>query len=223
MNDDMLQEPLEDRLRRLKFQKKAQNLKKRVVDAAKKNSLASEFLASNNTLVAYVRDKFGFKKGVVIATGPGKVGWSLVSSEDYETVHLDIEQIPKLAGFIHNPEARLELDEDEELYPADALNALVKDNAFKDWARGGGWIDRPLFDKDTGITFAINKMRALESALGPNKGISLDDIDIPRDRELRDAIETMVLRSHRYFNDQPHAFETRTSLPTRADTHHRDN
>lgn len=220
--NDMHEEPLENRLRRLKLQKKAENLKKRVNAAAKKNSLASEFLASNNTLIAYVRDKFGFKKGVVIATGPGKVGWSLVSGEDYETVHLDVEQIPKLAGFIHNPEARVELDEDETLLPSEALGALVQDSAFKDWARGGGWVDRPLFDKDTGITLAINKMRALEGAIG-DRGIGLDDIDIPRDKELRAAVRTMILRSHRYFNNQPHAFETKTSLPTRAEVHHRDN
>lgn len=217
--NEMLTEPLEDRLRRLKLQKKALAFKAKVLAAAKKNSMANEFLAANDTLVMYVRDKFGFKKGVVIATGPGKIGWSLVSSEDYETVHLDIEQIPKLAGYIHNPEAHASWieDEDDELLPAEALNALVKDSAFKDWAGSGGWIERPLFDKDTGLTFAINKMKALEAAAGPDRGLSLSDVDIPRDKDLRETVETMILRSHRYFHDKPHAFETRPS------TSHRDN
>jgi hypothetical protein len=219
----MLTEPLEDKLRRLKLQKKALAFKAKVLTAARKNSIANEFLAANDTLVMYVHDKFGFKKGVVIATGPGVIGWSLVSREDYETVHLDIEQIPKLAGLIHNPEGHLlGLDDEEALPAADALDLLVKDNAFKAWAASGGWIERPLFDKDTGLTFAINKMKALEAATGPDKGLDLGDVDIPRDRDLREVVETMILRSHRYFHDKPHAFETRTPLPTRSESH-RDN
>jgi hypothetical protein len=219
---DTMQEPLEVRLRRLRLQKKVRNLKRKVMKASKKSSLAMEFLASNNTLIMYVRDKFGFKKGVVLATGPGKIGWSLVSPEDYETVHLNVDQIPKLSGFIHDPESRISSEWEEQLLPAEALEALVRDPTFKDWAASGGWVERPLFDRDTGLTLAINKMRALDAAVDPDKGLDIEDVSIPRDDDLREAVKSMILRSHRYFNDKPHAFETRNSLPIRFESH-RDN
>jgi len=222
MNGKTHIEPLENRLRRLRSQKKATAFTAKVLKASKKTSMANEFLTANDTLVMYVRDKFGFKKGVVIATGPGVIGWSLVSTRDYETIHLDIEQVPRLARYIHKPALHTSWiqDENDELTPKDALDALVKDSAFKEWASGGGWVNCPCFDKDTGLTLAINKMKALEAVTGPDKGLSIEDVDIPHDEALREAIKTMILRSHRYFFDKPHAFETRDSFSSHFESYH---
>jgi hypothetical protein len=65
-------------------------------------------------------------------------------------------------------------------------------------------------------------MRALDAAVDPDKGLDIEDVSIPRDDDLREAVKSMILRSHRYFNDKPHAFETRNSLPIRFESH-RDN
>lgn len=42
-----------------------------------------QFLKENSILIEYTKDNLGFKNGVVVAIGPGRLGWSKVSTEDY--------------------------------------------------------------------------------------------------------------------------------------------
>lgn len=219
---------LEARLRQVKQAKKRAALGQRLKRDAWKTSIAKEALETGNILLSYVTDKFGFKKGVVIAIGPGQVGWSLVNKNDYEYQELGLEQIPSLAGFIHNPEAYIALEpvldeedyededgdpvevsaEDSTLSAAEALNLLITNSAFKAWAASGGLIRVPLFDRKAGIETALDRAR-LYNSIKPNQGLTFEDVPLPTDKDLRRVLEYMVRRSHRYYKDHPNAGVTR--------------
>lgn len=221
-NESPQNEALRELLRQVKQDKKKAALARRLRRDAWKTSIAKEVLEKDNILLSYITDKFGFKKGVVIAIGPGQVGWSLVNKRDYEYQELGLEQIPALAGYIHNPEAYIALepileDEDDEdengdpieltaedttLSAAEALNLLITNPAFKAWAASGGVLRVPLFDRKAGIETALDRAR-LYNSIKPNQGLTFDEVPLPTDRDLRRALEYMVRRSHRYYKDHP--------------------
>ena len=222
-----INESLENRLRRVKQDRKRRSLGLRMKANAWKTSIAKEILDNENILITYVTDKHGFRKGVVLATGAGQLGWSLVSPEDYEYKQVGIEQIPKLASFIQNPHKDDFIDRDPEvgdvideyfINAEDALQALIKDPVFKSWIADGGYLNVPRFERALGITIAMDRAR-LYASIKPEAGLSFADVPIPNDPDLRDALAYMNIRSHRYFQDGSHAMERdpRAGLPTRAE------
>lgn len=187
---------LEKRLRQVKLRRRFEKMKRQIQDASRKNSISLEYIKNNNILVKYVTDKFGFRKGVVVASGPGQIGWSIVSKEDYEEEQkLDALQVPRLASLVS--ENSLE-----------DLHDFVTDPAFKAWSENSGWVSRPKFDRNLGLTLALDSLKAME-AVAPGTGKSFDDVPMPLDDDLRYEIVSMIDRSHRYFKDKPHAMETR--------------
>jgi len=196
-------ESLEVRLRRVKKNRKRAQLLNELRKNAWKYSRAKNILDTQNILLAYITDKFGFKKGVILAIGPGQIGWSLVNKNDYHYETLGIEQIPKLANFIQNPTRNGQ----DEVTADEALSALVDDTAFKAFIEAGGFIQVPDFDRASGIVQAYDRA-LLYQATKPDSGLTFDDVPLPHDKDLRGAIMYMIDRSHRYFRDKPHALQT---------------
>ena len=182
-------EGLEVRLRRIKRERKVRRMGNRISQQMWTNSIAKEII-DNGALVTYIRDKWGFKKGVVLATGPGQLGWSLVSPQDYVYTKVGIEQVPAFAAFIHC------LDEADR-----TCGAFIHNPLFKQWATTGGWINKPLFDRAIGITVAADRARAYAATEPIGQGIDFGKVPLPNDKEFLDALARMNLRSYRYFSD----------------------
>lgn len=187
----MKMETLETKLKRVKKEKRARRLDLKVKRAMWQNSIAKEILDTQDVMVTYVRDKFGFKKGVIIAIDAGQLGWSLVDQSDYEYRDLTIEQIPALESYIHTPET---FDKEN------TIDGLVNHPAFKAWSRQGGCIRVPRFDRAQGIVIAMDRARTIAS-IESDKGLNFTDTKLPYDKEFLNTLARMNLRSYRHFGD----------------------
>jgi hypothetical protein len=188
-------ETIEEKLARVKRVSDRKRLALKTKQLMWENSLAKEAI-KQGIMIAYVRDKFGFKKGVVVAIGPGELGWSMVDAADHEGRFLTVENIPILAKYLCNPD-------NHDVIPADAaLDCFVHHPAFKAWEREGGYISVPLFDRARGIEQAVNRARAIKATPPIDRPLTFEDTFIPRDKELRNTMARLNLRSFEHFNKQ---------------------
>jgi hypothetical protein len=188
-------ETLEVRLRKVRATKKKNALGAKIKAQMWKSSIAKEIL-EGGSLVTYVRDKFGFKKGVVVAIDRGQVGWSLVAPDDHEYEYVRIEQIPVLSTILQTE--RFEDEDGNEATPHDVLKDFVTHPAFKEWSEQRGIIAVPKFDRATGIILAVDRARAY-AAITPDQGKSFDDVPMPNDKELREALIRLNNESYSRF------------------------
>ncbi len=191
MSSNVNGDQLRDKLRQLKLQRRSGLFRAEMRRAREHSSLAKEFLSRNSVLIRYVRDKFGFKKGVVVAMAPGVVGWSLVSTEDYNIEKITLNNVPFLSSYIQNP---------GDVSAIDAITALISNKGFKEWSENSGWIEKPQFDKYIGLNIAIDTMLAVDIA-SEGRGVdsAILDAELPFDADLRAAVYNMIDRSYRYF------------------------
>lgn len=168
-----------------------------------KHSLAQK-IVNSDIILSYITDKYGFRKGVVLAIGAGQLGWSLVSKEDHEYRDLGIEQLPWLAAFIQHPNRYRQ--EEKKLSAKKAIDILIHDPAFKSWSANGGMIQVPQFNRIRGIEDAYNRA-ILYSKTMPGKGLNFSDVPLPNDPDLMRALEIVNRRSYYHFKDDPHTFK----------------
>ena len=170
------------------------------------NKFVKNYLLANpNTLVSYVRDELGYIKGVVVAVGKNKIGWSLVNgSMDSEWEFRRAHQFPayhKLQNSLKKIAEAANLVEDDAI--RDELFNYVA--ASTDYSKGLGKIYTearvPFFDKNKGLQVAIN--RGLESPAV----FSVDEegtemvSGTPNDDDLNMAIWKMKERSKKYYKE----------------------
>ena len=106
------------------------------------NSLVKNFMTNNKTVVAYVRDEYGFRKGIVVAVGPGKLGYSLVKkSEDFQWVKMLPHQLPVVQrmGTMGFP-------------PEEIVTSKPYQRCIRNWNQ----VRVPDFNKDTGLFYAFD-------------------------------------------------------------------
>jgi len=146
-------------------------------------SLAKEFVIQNKPLINYIRDKNGFKKGVVVALDANHIGWSLVSKEDYKLFRGKLSSLPKVKRLVDRYASRIEdmgggfltIRESVQFFSEKLLSFDTLEVVYE-----------PKFDRDTGLSIAIN--RALNDE--PRKSS-----DIPADKDLIETLNHMIRRS----------------------------
>lgn len=135
-------------------------------------TVTGEFLKNKDVKVAYVRDIFGYKKGVVVKIGRGKdakYGWSLSNKSDGDYIEREIHQLPVFHG------KKLAADKELEI-----VKVLFKQR---------GIVRVPYFDTEVGKVIALS--RALK-----NKVFMKDDVvvahNLPIDKDLINVIRDMI-------------------------------
>ena len=107
-----------------------------------KRTTRNEFVAQNRkfledrekaglkTLITYVRDEWGFKKGVVVALGPTQIGWSLVHQDkDSFRARVKPSALPVIQTLQREiAEGKLIIDNEVDY----ALINIVQENIIKD-------------------------------------------------------------------------------------------
>jgi len=109
--------------------------------------MVKEYLKSHKVLISYVYDDFGFRKGVVVALGKERIGWSSVNSEyDSKYQSLKPHQLPLVQKMI----ARAEREGSAiDIMNLSCVHKLIRKDLI---------IKVPKFDRNEGI------MRAIECA-----------------------------------------------------------
>ena len=171
------------------------------------NNLAiKQYLAANpNTLVTYVRDNFGSIKGVVIAIGKNKIGWSMVNdSDDLGDASSRVDRLVGTPNF-QMAQARLRR-------VVDASYAIGEDYIAREASKSLSFLDdlsnvlvltkKYEFDKTTGFFKALERALGGEVKFSYNKSANFTEVfGVPNDRRLLDAVWSMSERSIRYFKE----------------------
>lgn len=178
---------------------------------SRQTNLAKEFLKTHKTLVEYVYDGNGFKKGVVVAIGPDQVGFSLVAKEDYKVYTGSYANIPAVKelfelGF-NDPDVKAKMD------PESFSKIFFSLPAFKDLQRYGK-IFYPNFRKSLGLSIAIH--RALNSYVPKKKFFQNEETNTweytqyPFDDDLEATINRVYDRSRSGFFDETEVLEIKS-------------
>lgn len=182
----------------------------------KKSLLIREFMDRNKVLIAYVRDPYGFRKGVVVAfmkdvtdkTLPTeespvakelRLGWSLVNhTMDIDYKYLRPDQLPIMQ--------RMETMFEKGLEGTMEFNRIAgkADAAYEKLIRHRLSARVPLFDRNEAL------LRALDRALD-NEEVNIIEVgefdilgDTPLDKDVLKAIRDTYMRARKYFKlDEP--------------------
>lgn len=164
--------------------------------------LAARAEKGHPTLIAYVRDEWGFPKGVVVALSERKVGWSLVhTKKDRDRQQVSLVSLPLYQKLVRKAdllasEGKLQ----EALEVQNRIIALAKrytEVAVETW----GVLNVPRWDREKGLH------NAFKSAANNDGSLTLIKTDFsiaPRPGEIVDAdvIETLHrvhARLHQFF------------------------
>lgn len=136
-----------------------------------------KFMEENKTLVTYVRDDFGFRKGVIVFLDKDKFGWSMVhGTKDIEWRIMKPHQLPKVQymknlgyddGFIYNSPP--------------VQKCINMDNVIR----------YPLFNREEALFKAICRATSYETRVD----------QMPRDKNLQEAFLGARDRAFKYFKD----------------------
>jgi hypothetical protein len=144
------------------------------------NLFVKDFLARNKVVIAYVRDVYGFRKGMVVALGPKTLGFSLVKkSEDVDYKRMKPHQLPTIQRMYHLG------------YP---LEDIVESKAYQKCLNADGMIRVPRFNKDLAIYYAINSALSEEIKV-EDDGTFIFDERVPADIDLWNVIEIVAERA----------------------------
>jgi hypothetical protein len=144
--------------------------------------LLKQYLSVNKVITQYIRDMNGYPRGIVVATGKNRIGWSLVSSKDISLQRIDPTNIPVLKQLVERERP---------------IEDIIRHKAYQKCIRDHSSVTVPRFNKDTGLLLALG--RSLISKLEEKDGKLLLEPAPPHDKELLTAISRMVARSRRYF------------------------
>jgi hypothetical protein len=161
-------------------------MRKRII----KNSPTLEwFLSQRKTLVAYVRDILGYRKGVVVALGKNQIGYSLVNlSEDVLWTRVKPHQLPAIQKMI---QGKMSYDE------------IVKTAPYQRCINENHMTRIPKFEKRIGLLIALDSCLRSEvewMATGLDEPMIMSDV--PNDADLKREIIKMIDRAGRYYKEE---------------------
>jgi hypothetical protein len=142
------------------------------------NPVLRDYLAKHRLLVQYLHDIYGFKHGVLVATGKDRVGWSSVSNRDVEIRRIDPLRLPVVRKLIAE---------------GASIEQISASKAYKKAIREHCSVAFPLFDLNIGLFLALG--RAEQGALQT----------MPKNRHIKSAILKMKDRALRYFGRNPYS------------------
>ena len=158
-------------------------------DRISKSAIARDFISQHRVLIGYVLDVFGFRKGVVVATGRRNVGFSIVNrSLDAEWIRIQPFRLPAIQRMVQKG---LPLEE------------IVNSRPFRNCVRGNNAVRVPKFDTRMGF------LLALDSALCGEVKFVDENVEspvvycprMPNDPDLMRVVIQMIGRARRFFRD----------------------
>jgi len=149
----------------------------------------SRLLQETNALVSYVRDDFGYYKGVVVAIGKKKIGYSLVKlSRDVLWVRVKPHQLPVINKMFQEGHSLEEIAKTAPYQKCESEHHIVR---------------IPQFDKRIGLLFALDS--AMKSEIKwMDCGIDepMFTSPFPKDDDLRKVFAKMINRANRYYKEE---------------------
>jgi len=141
-------------------------------------TLTGQFIIEHSVKVAYVRNIFGYRKGVVVKIGKGKdakYGWSLVHKSDYDfNKKVNYNQLPVFQENIYHDKVEV-------------LEKLLNNS---------GYVRSPKFNKEHGKAIAIN--RALQEPIIVDPTFPILVGEMPHDKDLVAVLVDMIEHNRKY-------------------------
>jgi hypothetical protein len=172
------------------------------------NSLIKDFMKRNKVLVSYVRDVYGFRKGVVVALSATELGYSLVNkSADVGYEEMKVWQLPAVQRMAA---ATCKL-EDGTKVPVYSAENILQSKVLRKVAEDDNYVRVPMFNRKVGLHFAIDsafdgeikvvdgKITTAMSIVGFDNttGKHIMESSIPKDKDLWDVIRIVAERASR--------------------------
>ena len=129
-----------------------------------------DYLLQHKVLVHYLHDIYGFRHGVLVATGKDRIGWSSVSDHDVEIRRIDPLKLPAIQRLVKKG-ASISPDHSNKAY-----RKAIKENCA---------VPVPIFDFNIGIFLAIGRAEQGMVQTMP--------------RHLKSTIQEMKDKASRYF------------------------
>ena len=137
------------------------------------NPILKDYLLQHKVLVQYLYDLYGFRSGVLVATGRDRIGWSSVSNRDVEIQRIDPLKLPTIQGLVKT---------------GAPLAEIMSNKAYRKAINENCAVPVPTFDFNIGIFLAIGRA---EQSMGQT---------MPRNRHLKRAIQEMKGKASSHFN-----------------------
>ena len=151
-----------------------------------KSPLLQDFCKKQRVLISYIRDEYGFKRGLVVATSEKNIGYSIVNlSQDVEWKRINPYQLPAVRKMIAEGKS---------------IADIVHSTAFSKCINSNNAIRIPKFVLRTGMLIALDRAIKQEVQIidSPFEKI-IQCPRMPRDEELKRAILNMQERAKKYF------------------------
>jgi hypothetical protein len=146
-------------------------------------SLVSEFMSKNKVLVSYVRDAYGFRKGVVVALDKDKFGFSLVNKAiDVQWKRMKPYQLPRLQRLVQL---------------GVGIEEIVGTEAYRKCVAADHMVRVPMFNKREGLQRAIDS--ALNGEITYKDGMMTMANRVPMDSDFVKVLEATRVRAENYF------------------------
>jgi hypothetical protein len=169
---------------------------------------ASEYFRGNRVVVVYVRDIYGYRKGIVVALSPTQIGWSMVSKRDFDYQNVNPMQTPYVQRIMARKVPISPLMTKGEIAEAIRANneidsAVLNDIGFQKVMKNDNWINVPVFNRASGLLRAINRAARSKFSINTDeKGIvsfEANDPKFPKDEDLNDAVLRVIDKASRAF------------------------
>ena len=138
------------------------------------NPILKDYLLRHKVLVQYLHDVYGFRRGVLVATGKDRIGWSSVSDHDVEIRRIDPLKLPTIHGLVKKGASIADITSHK------AYKKAIKENCA---------VPFPIFDLNIGLFLALG--RAEQSALQT----------MPKNRHIKSAIQEMKEKASSHFGE----------------------
>ena len=106
------------------------------------NPILKTYLLQHKVLVQYLHDLYGFRRGVLVATGKDRIGWSSVSDRDVEIRRIDPLKLPTIQGLMKK---------------GASLTEIMSNKAYRKAIKENCAVPVPIFDFNMGIFLAIGR------------------------------------------------------------------
>lgn len=137
-------------------------------------------------IIQYIRDSYGYVKGVAIAFGKDQIGWALVAPSDRVWKKEKIHNIPAVSHLLRQGKT---------------WNDLIPTPLVQNILNRGLIMQVPLFDKEVGLNKAIHRALAsrthVKEAVVQTVGAPTQYVtsgDLIRDADLDVALERLAVR-----------------------------
>ena len=106
------------------------------------NPILKAYLLQHKVLVQYLHDLYGFRRGVLVATGKDQIGWSSVSDHDVEIRRIDPLKLPAIQRLMKK---------------GASISEIMSNKAYRKAIKENCAVPVPIFDFNIGLFLALGR------------------------------------------------------------------